>query len=126
MHDHFLWELQYTHYEKLSKDLVEYLSATKNLGGESSHGGRALVEIGMVKSSQYDKKQHQQNKVRGDGKVTHHRQSCELFEEPGHAKKDCWYAKKGQPPSGIGKGKSGQGSKGKGKGKNADDQAQPE
>ena len=41
-------------------------------------------------------------------------------------KKDCWYAKKGQLPSGKGKDKSGQGSKGKCKVKNEDDKAQSE
>ena len=46
--------------------------------------------------------------------------------KPGHAKKDGWYAKNGQPPSGTGKGKSGQGGQGKGKGKNKDDKAQHE
>ena len=41
-------------------------------------------------------------------------------------RKDGWYAKNGQPPSGTGKGKSGQGGQGKGKGKNKDDKAQHE
>ena len=58
VHDHFLVGVaKYARYEQLRKDLVEYLSANKHLGGDRSgvheggrdHGDPTPMEIGMVK-----------------------------------------------------------------------------
>ena len=66
--DHFLVGVaEYTRYDQLRKDLVDYLSAKKHLGGDSSgvhgrsrdQGGLAPMEIGTVKGQQ-GKRQHQQ------------------------------------------------------------------
>ena len=86
---------------------------TEELDGDR-HGQRTIRE----------ERQHQQPKRGGVAKVNINRRA-----NTGKSvlvKKDCWYAKTGQPPSGTGKGKSGQGGKGKGKGIYKGDKAQLE
>ena len=94
--DHLVGVAKYTRFEQHRKDLIEYHSAKKHLGGDSSgsgrdHGGPTSMEIGMVRGSQYGKRQ---SKGGGDGKGSHHRQICEHLGKPGHVKQDCWNTKK--------------------------------
>ena len=51
----------------------------------------------------------------GNGKGSHHRPSCERRGKLRHAKKDCWYSDKNQPPFGVGKVRADDGNKGKNK-----------
>ena len=116
--DHFLVNVsKYTKYEDLRKDLVDFLSAKKHLGGtggdSQSHNGPAPMEIGQMVNGKWQKGGKGGGaKGKGKGKDI----TCHHCGKPGHVKKDCWVLQGGGATAAATSPKVDKGGKGKGKG----------